>query len=332
MKEIIDLGQWQRIQNLLSEVIGANLCLFDYQMPAPLTHSHTTPYCFALEQSLAPDAAVRPKDCAVEAFHRKKDNGENSYTCTHGLSYFMTDICSEDRTVGMLVLGPVLIGKRSPDFLYHQICQERSLDPEIFCDRIREIKVFSHRGVKVACDFLEEMARCIVDLSGKSRKLEEMIPRFSASAAGDFQEAYSDQIANEFLDTAMETVSADSGSFLLRDSVENCLYFKAIRGLRSDVMMSAKIPVDGSVSGWVLDKKEAVLLADEPVEAELKKRLTRPEIHSSMLIPIKVREESAALLCLNASLENPKFNHENLQRLKQLADLAGIVFSKMKTE
>lgn len=334
VKHLLDLRQWRKIHYQLAEIIGANLCLYDFETDAPIVHSHATPYCFNLARPLSPEPPAASQDCLGKAYWQRRKNGEVFDRCGHGLFYFMTDVFDGKKPVGMFVLGPLIIGKRESSAAYEKICAETGINPEVFCDRIREVNVFSHRGVKVACDFLKEIVQYVVQFRIRNQQLEDLVANLNlTSKSAD----YADELSSQFFDLAMETVLADSGSLLFWDDREGGLFVKELCGMNPEVTESARIPLENTVTGWVMEnQKPALITGDSAQDPDLKSRLKRTDIYASMLVPLKSWYPGGApqsnlrgVLCLNTKTANPRFTETNLRRIVRLGELASVALAQV---
>jgi len=71
IRALIEIDQWQKIQNLLAEIIGADLNLFDYESGDLVISSEVTPSCRNLASPLYPWNAPAQSDCLRKAFQQK---------------------------------------------------------------------------------------------------------------------------------------------------------------------------------------------------------------------------------------------------------------------
>ncbi|MBI1977242.1 MAG: PocR ligand-binding domain-containing protein, partial [Candidatus Omnitrophica bacterium] len=159
--KLLDLKQWQKIQNLFAEIIGANLWLIEPTGTSFTISSQVTPSCSNLA---VPIEGVQnsKSNCVWKAFQNMSDHHGMVYHCPHRLSYFLIPIRCEDETVGVLVVGPILLGKREDQKTNDDLAKTLGVDHEVFSDRIREIKVFSHHGIRIVLEFLEELVHHLV--------------------------------------------------------------------------------------------------------------------------------------------------------------------------
>ena len=172
----LDLKRWQRLQDLFAEIIGSNVSFFTPVGTYLNKPSQVTPSCSDLAKPLSTAPSSTEFECVSQSFQNALRDKQHSFSCVHGLHFFVAGFQSELRSVGGVVVGPLLIGKREDESVYRKTCETLSVDPDVFCDRIREIKVFSFHGVQVVLDFLREMTEYTFRLSEQRKQFEELIP------------------------------------------------------------------------------------------------------------------------------------------------------------
>jgi GAF domain-containing protein len=144
-----------------------------------------------------------------------------------------------------------------------------------------------------------------------------------------FSAVHGHELAHSLLDIALGLVEGDSGSVLFLDENEKYFYIKTARGIPADIVETARIPYRKGVVGWVAGRGKPTLVQKEVTDSVLKKRLRRPEIRSSIVIPMAFQSRILGIFCVNAKSENKQFNQNNLLLLDQLGKLASIAFARM---
>lgn len=154
--ELIDLKQWKKLQDLLAQVIGFNLNFLDAAGSPLVTPSQVTPFCADFVQSLDSKKACEI-DCAAMAYQHFRDKKQQTYQCPHGLCFAAAKILRHENLLALLLIGPLLAGGRKQESIYRIHCEEQRIDADLFCDRIREIKVSSHHGMRLLRDFFQAL-------------------------------------------------------------------------------------------------------------------------------------------------------------------------------
>ena len=330
-RKLLDLKQWQKIQDLFSEIIGANLWLIEPSGIRLTNSSKVSASCSDLAQtkSSSKSSAV---DCASKALQNWIQKKDDTYKCTHGLSYFSLPLRCNEEAIGIIVVGPVLVGKREDEKAYAAVCEKLGLDSEIFFDRIREVKIFSYNGIRVVLDFLRELTQHLVRLAYHRFELERLVPGFlAAQKEGEefFSATYANLLTNYLLDIASHVVQADSGSVMLVDEGQKSFSIKSAHGIRAEVLKKRHLPLNAGVAGWVAAKKRPLLIGPQ-IKGEIPKdKLKRPQIKSSMIVPLEFKRKVLGVFCLNAKSVNKQFNQDNLILLNQLGKLASVALARV---
>ncbi|MBI4115670.1 MAG: PocR ligand-binding domain-containing protein [Candidatus Omnitrophica bacterium] len=325
-----DFKKWQKFQDLFAKIIGANISFLNTSGSFFTHSSDVTPTCSEIAKP-ADGYQQKPVHCIDESLQGGL-KGEKSYLCEHSLLYFPLRIHLEGLTIGGLIVGPVLVGRREDEESCRKTCEKLRLDAENFLDRVREIKLFSHLALSVILDFLRGMTEHFLKRATEKREIERLMPGFisrSRESKDFFSAIHSNELANSLLDIAMGVVEGDSGSVLFFDEKEKSFYIKTARGIQAQAVKGTPISLKESVAGWVARRGKPVLIHKEVKNAVLKRRLRRPGIKSSIVIPMKFQDRVLGVFCLNAESSNRKFNQDNLLLLGQLGKLASVAFARM---
>lgn len=161
--ELLDLKRWKKLQELLAELIGANVSILDSFGSFLTPPTQTTPFCSDFVQPLDAAPSSEPP-CCVKACQHFQEQHEELYVCSHGLGYASTEIQKDKNQLGLLVMGPLLVGGRAKEEAFRKRCEKQKIDPEVFCDRIREITVFSHRRIRLLINFFKTLFSDLMNL------------------------------------------------------------------------------------------------------------------------------------------------------------------------
>ena len=168
---LLDLKQWQKIQDLSAEIIGANLFLIEPSGTLLTAPSKVTVHCSDFSNS-EKDNPNFQSDCAFKAFQAGLARpGGDVFSCPHQLNFFSIPIRFNDELVQIVIVGPILLGKREDPKVYEDLSKQLGIDSEVFLDRVREVRVFSHSGIRVVLDFLQELVHYLEQLNYHRQKL-----------------------------------------------------------------------------------------------------------------------------------------------------------------
>jgi signal transduction histidine kinase len=71
-----------------------------------------------------------------------------------------------------------------------------------------------------------------------------------------------DSLLSHIVHAAAELCDAEAASILLYDQVKEQLYFRAASNLETPLMNDLVVPVSGSIAGWIISNRQAVILND----------------------------------------------------------------------
>lgn len=290
-ESLFDLNQWQKIQNLFAEIIGANLWLMDVRRNCLTQPTKINTCCCDLISSYA---SIHPTDCVLKA---QQNSNRLIYRCPHFLNFFAVPVQHHSDSVAFIVCGPFILGKREQDSVYKNIARQHDIDTLVFLDWIREIKIFSQRGFNLVVNFLTELSHGLLTSKSQSHFTLKTI-----------------------FEVVRQMVDADSGSVLMFHPRQNELHIQFSYGLNPAIVKKEKLPNDG-VASWVIAKKEAVLIHEQKTQKIPPDQLKRPEIKSSMVVPIQKDNQVLGVICLNSNSLNSRFNENNISRVQDLGRL-----------
>lgn len=123
-------------------------------------------------------------------------------------------------------------------------------------------------------------------------------------------------LTNEYellLDEAMGHLDADRGSVMILDPDRDVFELTTSRGLPAEVASAQERASDG-VAGWVVSEGRPVIMHSSQPDFDLaQRRLGRPELRSSIVMPIDVDD---GVTVLSVARSNSDFNSEDLMWLK----------------
>lgn len=320
--------KWQKIQDLFAKIIGANLTFFGVSGALLNQPSRVTGFC--LEMGGHPTVDPARIDCVTQTL-QKSDVREKTFHCPHGFHYHSLSIRSRQQEVGSLVMGPIQMGKREDDEMMREMCISLGVDAENFLDRAKEIKVFSYTGIHTVMDFLREMIESFVWHTRQREELRRLVPRLISRAQKTenfFSTVCMSELTHSLMEVASAVVGADSGSVLLIDPKKKVFTIKASRGIRAEIIENKFPSLKEGVAGWVVSRGRPFLIQKDVKDSVPQTQLNRPEIYSSMVVPITFRGRALGAVCLNSAGKNDKFNEDNLILLDQLSKLAGIALDR----
>ncbi|MBI3921259.1 MAG: PAS domain S-box protein [Armatimonadetes bacterium] len=128
-------------------------------------------------------------------------------------------------------------------------------------------------------------------------------------------------ILNKVADAALQQCEADEVSIMLptRDGRE--LYVATVRnGEERSSIVGTRVPIEQGIAGWVARQHEPVTLHGVVNDSRFAPIKPRPEIHSSMCLPMQVGGKCVGILNINAIHRRRPFS---LGQVKAVSILAG---------
>ncbi|MDD5670889.1 MAG: PocR ligand-binding domain-containing protein, partial [Candidatus Omnitrophica bacterium] len=232
---LIDTKRWQKVQNLFAKIVGVNVSFLDPSGQV-LIRSNTVAPNFSdivVPVSGTPELSEPPK-FVMEAIRKGLPDEKKGCLVECGLHYCLLPVKWENQMLGVFVIGPVLAAKRENEDFYRKLCYTEGLHAEVYLDRIREVKLYSHTGLFLVLDFLHEMTQCFLERTSTAREFDALLPGFLAQFRGKeslLSLRFSPELAIALLDIALGLVKGDSGSVLLLEENDQCFQIQSARGL-----------------------------------------------------------------------------------------------------
>ncbi|MDD5729702.1 MAG: PocR ligand-binding domain-containing protein [Candidatus Omnitrophica bacterium] len=319
LSDLIDVKSWQRIQDNFSQV--TNVCVRTVDSEGlPVTAPSGEP---RLCTELLSGSPVKSKICAfcLPTFLGGKGIVDKnlSYSCISGLTNFLTPLRVDDKVVGYLIIGPVILGMRKSKEQYLKLAEDLNLDVEDLWSAIVELKVVSQQGAQSLVEFIKDIADYVLKLAYTNMQMRKEV--------GMFESARLSRIWDALLDVAVQVSGADTGSVMFFDKVRDVLTIRAAKGLSDEVVRNTKVRMGEGISGTAAKEKMSFLINENEADNRIKNYLKRPQIKSAMVVPIQA--ENTVLGVMNLGSSEPKagtFDADSMKLIGRLIDLATVSF------
>lgn len=322
LKDLIDIKEWQRIQDNFSSV--TDVCLRTVDPKGELLTSPSKELRLCTE--LLKDSSLKDKICGrcLPTFlgGRATVDKNLGFSCQVGLHNFLAPLRAEGRVFGYLVLGPVVLVKRKAKEEYRRIAEELNLDLEDFWDAILEIKVVSFHSVQSLVELIRDVGKYTIKLAYQSvRAKKEVVMALDSPKLS--------RLLNVLLDVAFQVTQADVGSIMFLDKTKGELTIRASKGLPEDIVSKTKVGLGDGIAGTAAKERISFLIDDNLRDNRIKPYLKRPYISSSMIIPIQVKDKVLGVINLGAlQTSSIRFNAGNMQLINRLVDLATVALQE----
>ena len=129
-------------------------------------------------------------------------------------------------------------------------------------------------------------------------------------------------VLSKLADAALHQTEADEVSVLLPTEAGDEFYVAAVRGEKRDRLLGERVPFGQSISSWVARQREPVILNGEVDDERFVALWPRPEIRSSVSVPMLVAKKLVGVLNLNAVDRPRPFTLGQMKALTILAATA----------
>ncbi|PLY02361.1 MAG: hypothetical protein C0624_08790 [Desulfuromonas sp.] len=205
-------------------------------------------------------------------------------------------------------------------------------------DRLKEIE---HLNISLEerIEEIEEANFKIADLAGelesKNTSLEQTVERLSAIYKMGLAINATKNISALFellLQKSLETLNAKVGYILLLNAEQRYLSVAACTGIPQDLPGDFCIPLNpGSVSRWVIEQGEALLIQDINESKEFNHRsLLGFDRESVMCAPLKIKNEAIGTLTIANKQDGSRFAQEDLEMVSTIAAQASVAINNAR--
>ena len=129
-------------------------------------------------------------------------------------------------------------------------------------------------------------------------------------------------ILNKLADAALQQADADEVSILLPSADSDDLYVAAVRGEHQERLIGRRVPLEGSISGFVATERTPLILDGEVSDQRFRSLWPRPEIRSALCVPMQVGNKLIGVININSLRRTRAFTLGQLKALSILASTA----------
>lgn len=310
-KELIDIKEWQKIQDNFSEVTGVSLRTVDPKGRRITTPSNEPRLCVQFKEKSPHGSICLPTFLGGRGIVDKN----LSFTCQSGFYNFVTALKVNDNAFAYVVIGPLILVIRKGKEEYRRLAEELEVSLDELWSAILEIKVVSFQGAQSMVELIKDVGESMLKLAYQNKaKKKEGLPETILNLI---------RLLDVLLDVSVQASGADTGSIMLVNKSRNELIIKASRGIPEDIVKNTRVKLGDGISGIAAKEKVPFLIEDRvTADNRIKAYLNRPSLGSSMVIPLKIGERVLAVVNLGTLKNSPvRFNKNNLQMINQLIEL-----------
>ncbi|MCM8824000.1 MAG: PocR ligand-binding domain-containing protein [Candidatus Omnitrophica bacterium] len=295
--DIVDRDKWQEIQDRFSEVLKVTLFTVD-RYGNCITRCSLAPRLCQEVMTITIESAKVCSDCHRRVLVNAEKSWKEGYLCPIGLYFFPVPLKIKEVTLGYLIVGPVVLGKRD-ESTYKERIENLGIDIDIFLDALREIKVFSFYGIKSVIELL-------YDLSVQILSTNFIVDKF----------------LTVLLEAAHNFTQSDRSSIMLFNEDTKELYIKVAKGIEEDIIASTRLKLGEGLAGIAAQQDTPLFLSNDTVDENIRKRFRNRAITYSIIMPIKVQNKLLGILNIATYKQNSdKFNFQNIDTITKLKNL-----------
>lgn len=324
--ELVDIRQWQEIQEHFAEVIGATIRTID-PSGNPLTAASGATRLCAEIVSASQAGIAKCGECFSPSLVNLRTNGmwKEGCQCYLGLYNFAIPVSlSENQKIAYVLVGPVLLGERQKPEKYREKIAALGMDFDRFADALIEIKDFSFSAIQSVLELLRDVVSYIAEAGYHKFKLEKAIP--SPELNRMVSTLYTDKLLNALLEVSCGVLGGEFGSIMLLNEQTGELFIKISRGIKKDIVKHTRLKIGEGIAGLAAQEGRILLVNDKIADQRIKERFQRPEIKSAVVAPIQAEDKLLGVMSIGTRHASDKFDSENIEILRQLVKLAAVSF------
>ncbi|MFA5199413.1 MAG: PocR ligand-binding domain-containing protein [Candidatus Omnitrophota bacterium] len=314
-QNLVGIDAWQEIQSNFSAVTQIPMRTVDPK-GLPLTEFSGAPQLCSEYLKGSPLLIEECLDCLPVFLGGKAKVDQNlSYTCLLGLRNFVVTLRLNAQTpLAYVIIGPVALIKYKQKADYAKIAEDFNLNLDELYSAISEVKLSSFNSMLSVVELIEDVGNYFIKTAYKNITDQ----RESVTVNTDKL----NRLLKVFLDVAFQVTGADAGSIMLLDKAKEELSIFAAKGLDEEIIKNARIKFGEGISGTVAQERASVLINDRIDDNRIKNFLNRPNLKSSMVLPLNFKEETLGVVNLSTNQSSSvTFSSNDLKIMDQLVNL-----------
>lgn len=332
--DIVEKEKWQKMQDGFSNALGICIQTVDLEaVPLP-DINNSNQFCMDMINEADKNVKSSCKECLKQLINNiRKDKGHNYHICSVSGGLYLYGIpigIEQEITLAYVIVGPVIVGKKKSREEYNKIAEENNIETDYLMKKITALKSFSFNSIDATAELLHEVTHYIVQLNYDIKKLKK---RFTVPGTLDnvinnaYSSAYVEEFLNALLEASLHTTKSYTGSIMVLDENKNELTIKFSRGLTSEITKNTRVKIGEGISGVVARDRRPLLINDAIHDSEIKGRLKRPNIKSSIVYPLEVKDRLLGVMNINDTGTTQRFNLETLDLINSLSNLAAVALA-----
>jgi len=314
-KDLINIADWQKIQDTFSSLISVGLRTLDTEGKAITVPSNQSALCKHIIKWTKYEVDICGK-CLPTFLGGKASVDKNlSFVCPPGLHNFIAPLKVDSKVQAYILIGPVILVMRKSKDNYRQLAEDLNIDIETLWKAVLDVRVISFHRVQSIVGLIKEVGEYILQLAYDNMLMGKDVFSKVSQTFG--------KLLNVLLDVAMQVSGADMGSIMFLDKDRDELTIRAAKNLPDNIVANTRVKVGQGICGAAVKERRPILIDEKLQDNRIKKYLYRPYLKSSMVLPIEIDDKVFGVMNLGAlEVSSVRFNQENVNAMNQLIDLA----------
>lgn len=333
LKDLVNLEDWQKIQDSFSESLGITLRTIDLYANA-LTRVSNPSLLYDKISRKMPQFSALCSSCPVKRPKKTELSYKEDTTirCPFGLTAYILPIKAiSNRIVAYIITGPVIVQARKTKAEYSEDAKKAGIAVEELLDAIIDINVFTHNKIKSIKALFTSIFSYMALTGFHKKRLGEIAPEV-VELDPLFSGYYEEKVLSILLNTCLIAFDADSGSVMIVDKNTDMLHIKAASKLDEGIANNTNVKVGEGIAGMAAATARPIILPNDQNKNGLSKMMKRGYIKSSMIVPFRKREEDNiyGVINLNVVRKEREFTERDTTLVKELISLASIALVPVK--
>ena len=326
LDELLEPAQWQRLQDRFTHVFGLGL-----RAVSPQHHLLSTPSWPAGVDGARLIEGLRLGE-EIDALLPAEALPHDPATLTTplGVSFSAIPLRAADAQVlGYLLIGPVVLGKREEPEAFRRRVAALGVDAESAWPLLLTVKVYTFLHFRSVIQLVEDVTGMWLELAGQARELQAIVAH-TPQANPALAARYTERLLQSLLEVATSVTEAEGGSVMLYEPSSDAFRIAASRGLETKIVETAVKPQD-SLAGLAVRTRQVLVVDDQVRDAQVRQRMRRRELASSMVAPLlsETASEPVGVLSVRTSQQANRFTADDAELLQKLAKLAQTALSSL---
>lgn len=325
--DLVDAPRWQRLQDHFAGVLGIPIRTVSLSRDLLIAPSWPS--------NLSPERVIDLLGVGDE-LERLLPDGEPlrdtaTMTTPLGVTYAAVPIfAASDAPVASFIAGPMVVGQREDELGFRNRISAMERDPQPLWILLLSLKLYTFSGIRSVLGLMQEVGRSIAEFAYQAKQLSAILP--AIRRVDEAVTVYdTDRVLQSLLETAVWATRADGGSVMLQEPGDGALRIHVAHGLPQAVPAGSRVKRGEGLAGLAMARR-SVLLADEQTsDPELRQRMARPELVSSLIVPLCLEPGGEPLGVLNLRTANPqrRFTQEHVELIQRLLSLAAVALKSL---